>query len=645
MARISFAFLDQDFHIDRAGFYAARQFSDERTAQRYSFQTSDNHDVDLEGSNFIYTADTPVGGVVRQLTWDLGNDDLAESPDIRVTDLNFFIYDLQVGAGSAYEQNNRFWNTVLKGSDLFDLTLADYGVDFSVAGDGADLAGGTAVGLGDRFIGGPQAMTGQSVLVGDFMDVLNSATAMGGDDVFSASLWRTIGDFRSVLLGGVGIGGDDRMAAPRLADNSQGAMYFFGDAEIAEGALIGGDDVIDLSGAATAGFSQTVFISGDAWLAYAAFIGGDDVLTGSGVRDYIYGDYGAAAASAIPKGGNDRISGGAGDDILFGNGGSDLIDGGADNDTAFFTDLNMAGYSAIRVGGALYVSQIVDGATDTLVNVEQVSFTGQFETVASIEAFDGLAYVASHADLVNAYRDLGSRTAINEAGARHFAFSGYFEGRLTEGEPLFDAQSYVNNYADLRTAFGSGATLDAQAATLHFIKNGSVEGRLGFDGLAYIAGYADLRSTFGSDPEAGAQHFRVYGRTEGREVRFDAQQYIDNYADLAGLSDTQAAQHFILSGASEGRTFIDPLDYVASYADLIQAFGDYGSAPNAANLGRDHYINIGRGEGRQATFDAWQYLENYDDLTAAFGRNVDAATQHFIQYGFYEGRTDDAVFA
>ena len=38
-------------------------------------------------------------------------------------------------------------------------------------------------------------------------------------------------------------------------------------------------------------------------------------------------------------------------------------------------------------------------------------------------------------------------------------------------------------------------------------------------------------------------------------------------------------------------------------------------------------------------FDANAYLNNYQDLQAAFGSDLNKATQHFIEYGYFEGRT------
>ena len=76
------------------------------------------------------------------------------------------------------------------------------------------------------------------------------------------------------------------------------------------------------------------------------------------------------------------------------------------------------------------------------------------------------------------------------------------------------------------------------------------------------------------------------------------------------------------------------MEYIASYGDLINAFGANASA------GASHYISYGLNEGRTEHFNATQYLANYADLQAAFGSDTHLATIHFIQYGYAEGRTD-----
>ena len=103
-------------------------------------------------------------------------------------------------------------------------------------------------------------------------------------------------------------------------------------------------------------------------------------------------------------------------------------------------------------------------------------------------------------------------------------------------------------------------------------------------------------------------------------------------------SVVEAAKDFLsevgIVPESSPSSFFDGLQYIASYGDLIRAFGANEPA------GRQHYERFGQSEGREAdTFDEDQYLANYPDLQAAFGNDT-AATLHYIQYGFAEGRTD-----
>jgi hypothetical protein len=132
------------------------------------------------------------------------------------------------------------------------------------------------------------------------------------------------------------------------------------------------------------------------------------------------------------------------------------------------------------------------------------------------------------------------------------------------------------------------------------------------------------------------------GSTGGGSAPFNALEYIASYPDLMnafGANADAGVWHYNNWGRSEGRVVsFDGLQYIASYSDLVRAFGANDSA------GAAHYINWGRSEGRATdTFDAARYLANYADLRAAFGSNEEAATIHFINYGLNEGRTDDLV--
>jgi Ca2+-binding RTX toxin-like protein len=123
------------------------------------------------------------------------------------------------------------------------------------------------------------------------------------------------------------------------------------------------------------------------------------------------------------------------------------------------------------------------------------------------------------------------------------------------------------------------------------------------------------------------------------EVLTDAQvlDYIASYPDLIfafGTDLAAARQHYAGRGAIEGRTIsFDPLLYVAAYPDLITAFGTDGAA--AAR----HYIQSGYLEGRRGQgFDASAYLASNPDLVRALGPDADAAARHYIEWGYREGR-------
>ena len=114
-------------------------------------------------------------------------------------------------------------------------------------------------------------------------------------------------------------------------------------------------------------------------------------------------------------------------------------------------------------------------------------------------------------------------------------------------------------------------------------------------------------------------------------------EYIASYADLIhafGANAQAGVNHFITNGLSEGRTVgFDGLKYIASYVDLIGAFGAN------ADAGASHYITNGLAEGRTANFDGLKYIASYADLIGAFGTNVQAGESHYITSGLTEGRT------
>jgi len=82
------------------------------------------------------------------------------------------------------------------------------------------------------------------------------------------------------------------------------------------------------------------------------------------------------------------------------------------------------------------------------------------------------------------------------------------------------------------------------------------------------------------------------------------------------------------------RDIFDAKYYAEQYADLAEAFG------NDEEALYNHYVTFGFNEGRSmnALIDVKQYREAYADLDAAFGDNWDAYVDHYLTYGFREGR-------
>ena len=79
----------------------------------------------------------------------------------------------------------------------------------------------------------------------------------------------------------------------------------------------------------------------------------------------------------------------------------------------------------------------------------------------------------------------------------------------------------------------------------------------------------------------------------------------------------------------------DALRYIASYPDLIAAFGtDY-------SKGQLHYANE-RGN-RTISFDPISYLNKYSDIRLTYGYDTYNATIHYITTGYSEGRTLDGA--
>ncbi|WP_431857405.1 right-handed parallel beta-helix repeat-containing protein [Azospirillum sp.] len=86
------------------------------------------------------------------------------------------------------------------------------------------------------------------------------------------------------------------------------------------------------------------------------------------------------------------------------------------------------------------------------------------------------------------------------------------------------------------------------------------------------------------------------------------------------------------AGLNAALASFDALSYLAVNPDLAAAFG------TDTQAARQHFIAYGYREGRGTSFDGLGYLASYADLAAAFGTDTAAAARHYIGNGRAEGR-------
>ncbi len=176
---------------------------------------------------------------------------------------------------------------------------------------------------------------------------------------------------------------------------------------------------------------------------------------------------------------------------------------------------------------------------------------------------------------------------------------------------VFNASWYLNAYPDLLDSFGNNTS----AAKSHWLNSGIYEcrqGAMGFWALDYLGLYPDVRNAVGNRAcVAAIDHYLTNGINEGRVGRY--------------ILDAKV---------------FDPLWYLSAHPDLKAAFGsDLKAVTN-------HWLANGSAECRQAKafFSSQDYLNKYIDLVNAFGRNnCPAAAQHYVHFGFAEGRFINSV--
>ena len=244
--------------------------------------------------------------------------------------------------------------------------------------------------------------------------------------------------------------------------------------------------------------------------------GGDDTIHGGSFGDMLTG--GTGNDTLHGNGGNDLLVGGAdndtlyggdGEDVLLGGVGRDRIEGGNGFDTATFT-CAAAGYTRVGYNGHIYV-RAANGDVDDVTGVEFLRFDDQTidpNSVPQAPAINPLEYIASYSDLIASFGPYQNRA---ELGHHHYVSNGIAEGRSVS----FDGLAYLASHADLINAYRNDAT-DTRGA-IHFITNGHAEGRgIVFKPASYLALHPDLQAAFGNDLDAAARHYIQTGYFEGR---------------------------------------------------------------------------------------------------------------------------------
>lgn len=204
---------------------------------------------------------------------------------------------------------------------------------------------------------------------------------VGGSDTFylSAGGHDTVvygeGGSDVVYMTGHGIGayggpGNDRFRVSGAEDDDN---YVFGEAGIdgveydqrTDALLLGTASALIAAGysGGRSGNLASVYANGPSW---GTYIGDAENISGGSGNDRIYGD--ANGNVLRGNGGNDDLYGGAGDDLLDGGAGYDRLFGGDGNDSLYAAD----GYSDYLDGGAGYDSSKRDNALDSNYNVEAV---------------------------------------------------------------------------------------------------------------------------------------------------------------------------------------------------------------------------------------------------------------------------------
>gem|GEM_PF-1526433 len=325
----------------------------------YGFGFDENGDInDVEGLNTITFIDDGVDAVL----------DLAS---------------LDVAAVVGGDGNDHFFTTgdteiLADGGDGNDILEGGAGNDILRGGAGADILRGGA-GNDILFIDGDDTV----IDGGDGRDTAKVSGEVGLTlDLGAISIEEIHGSsaadtFTNSGLSGVHIdggGGDDILTGGDGHDILEGGA---GADQVSGGA---GDDILyldvdDIAAGIDGGDGRDIGIFTGNAVSLDLGATSLEIVDGTEENDSLYtSSTGLQGLIVGGGGGNDIISLGAGDDMIEGGAGDDVIDGGDGNDNAYF-DGDYGDYQITEDSGTISVVDLQgDDGSDTLINVERLSF-------------------------------------------------------------------------------------------------------------------------------------------------------------------------------------------------------------------------------------------------------------------------------
>lgn len=237
------------------------------------------------------------------------------------------------------------------------------------------------------------------------------------------------------------------------------------------------------------------------------------------------------------------------------------------------------------------------------VPVMEMAVNGRFNATSSGNLYGSLSAIAGRYPDGSLMVEIGG---INQSFSSSYDFS-----RILSNSVMFSKADAVYGSAQADRLYSrAGNDLVFGGAGNDTIDGGSgsdvIDGGAGID--LSIAG-----TSYAAD--------RVV-RNNGRTVVMDGYGTVDSYTDVEYLQFTNGTL------ASSAVPSFDAMSYIASYPDLIAAYG------LNTDLAFNHYVQWGYAAGRRpGGFDAMSYLASHPELVAAYGIDEQAATAHYIQWG------------